>query len=254
MQINLRHQPAYTVARVQLDPNEALQLEAGAMNVQQARAQIIALNARTEALIAQTTMAQAQGMGRTLNPTMIPTLNQPVVSASGKSNMRELFKKSKTKDFIDKIARQLGVRTSGAGYNIETTIPKRFAKGGVVYRAEGSDGPEFKPMGTDTVPAMLTPGEFVINAKAAKKFSPLLQAINSNRMVHLATGGPIDTSMVSTHSNTVSPMSTPEKSKPTQQVFQINITGDVSRQTRAEIQRMLPNIANGVNSYNKEKG
>lgn len=31
MQITLRHQPAYTVARVQLDPNEALQLEAGAM-------------------------------------------------------------------------------------------------------------------------------------------------------------------------------------------------------------------------------
>lgn len=31
MQITLRHQPAYSVARVQLEPNEALQLEAGAM-------------------------------------------------------------------------------------------------------------------------------------------------------------------------------------------------------------------------------
>ena len=31
MQIILRHQPAYSVARVQLEPNEALQLEAGAM-------------------------------------------------------------------------------------------------------------------------------------------------------------------------------------------------------------------------------
>ena len=31
MQILLRHQPAYSVARVQLEPNEALQLEAGAM-------------------------------------------------------------------------------------------------------------------------------------------------------------------------------------------------------------------------------
>jgi TP901 family phage tail tape measure protein len=157
------------------------QLEAGAMNVQQARSEIIALNARTEALIAETTMAQARGMGRTLNPTMIPTLNQPVVSATGKSNMRELFKKSKTKDFIDKIARQLGVRTSGAGYNIETTIPKRFAKGGVVYRAEGSDGPEFKPMGTDTVPAMLTPGEFVVKADAVTPETlPYLKALNDS--------------------------------------------------------------------------
>ena len=157
------------------------QLEAGAMNVQQARAEIIALNARTEALIAETTMAQARGMGRTLNPTMIPTLDQPVVNATGKSNMRELFKKSKTKDFIDKIARQLGVRTSGAGYNIETTIPKRFAKGGVVYRAEGSDGPEFKPMGTDTVPAMLTPGEFVVRADAVTPETlPYLKALNDS--------------------------------------------------------------------------
>jgi TP901 family phage tail tape measure protein len=157
------------------------QLEAGAMNVQQARAEIIALNARTEALIAETTMAQARGMGRTLNPTMIPTLDQPVVNATGKSNMRELFKKSKTKDFIDKIARSLGVRTSGAGYNIETTIPKRFAKGGVVYRAEGSDGPEFKPMGTDTVPAMLTPGEFVVKADAVTPETlPYLKALNDS--------------------------------------------------------------------------
>ncbi len=157
------------------------QLEAGALNVQQARAQIISLNARTEALIAQTTMAQAQGMGRTLNPTMIPTLNQPVVSASGKSNMRELFKKSKTKDFIDKIARNLGVRTSGAGYNIETTIPKRFATGGMVYRENGSNGPEFKPMGTDTVPAMLTPGEFVVKAGAVTPETlPYLKSLNDS--------------------------------------------------------------------------
>jgi TP901 family phage tail tape measure protein len=147
------------------------QLEAGALNVQQARAQIIALNSRTEALIAQTTMAQAAGMGRTLNPTMIPTLNQPVVSASGKSNMRELFKKSKTKDFIDKIARNLGVRTSGAGYNIETTIPKRFNTGNIV---PGTGN-------TDTVPAMLTPGEFVVNKEATAANLPLLHAINGGQ-------------------------------------------------------------------------
>jgi hypothetical protein len=38
------------------------------------------------------------------------------------------------------------------------------------------------------------------------------------------------------------------------QVFNINITGDVSRQTRAEIQRMIPEIAGGVNMHNAESG
>ena len=155
------------------------ELRAGKMNLDAARAKIVALNLETERLIAATVQAQATAMGRTINPTMVPTLNQPVVDPTGKSNMRELFKKGKTRDFINKIAGTLGVRTSGAGYNVETTIPKKFAMGGVVYRQRGSDGPEFAPMGTDTVPAMLTPGEYVINAKAAKNFGGLLEAINN---------------------------------------------------------------------------
>lgn len=35
------------------------------------------------------------------------------------------------------------------------------------------------PRGTDTVPAWLTPGEFVINQKSAQKFGPLLEHINA---------------------------------------------------------------------------
>jgi hypothetical protein len=45
-------------------------------------------------------------------------------------------------------------------------IPKYMASGGLAR-------------GTDTVPAMLTPGEFVINRKATQEFGPLLSAINS---------------------------------------------------------------------------
>lgn len=50
-----------------------------------------------------------------------------------------------------------------------------FAAGGSVpwhYMAAGGKG-------TDTVPAMLTPGEFVVNAQSAGKFFPQLQAINA---------------------------------------------------------------------------
>ena len=39
----------------------------------------------------------------------------------------------------------------------------------------------FTPKGTDTVPAMLTPGEFVVNRAATQKNLPLLNSINSNR-------------------------------------------------------------------------
>ena len=65
-----------------------------------------------------------------------------------------------------------------------------FATGGMVqYRAGG--GSIFQPRGTDTVPAMLTPGEFVIRKSAVDKVGVgALQAINNgNSSVGLARGG-----------------------------------------------------------------
>jgi TP901 family phage tail tape measure protein len=53
-----------------------------------------------------------------------------------------------------------------------------FSKGGVVYRA---DGGSIQSKGTDTVPAMLTPGEYVVNARSAAKNMPLLKAINRSK-------------------------------------------------------------------------
>ena len=136
------------------------ELRAGKLTVEQARAQIIALNLEIERMITSAVGQQAAAMGRTINPTMVPTLNQPVVDPTGKSNMRELFKKSKTRDLIDKISRSLGVRTSGAGYNIETTKPKKFAAGGTVVPGPRSDT-------TDTQYMTLNAGDFVLNRKAS---------------------------------------------------------------------------------------
>jgi endonuclease YncB( thermonuclease family) len=54
------------------------------------------------------------------------------------------------------------------------------AKGGLIYRADGGAAPvNWSPRGTDTVPAMLTPGEFVINRGATQKYLPILEAINN---------------------------------------------------------------------------
>ena len=53
-----------------------------------------------------------------------------------------------------------------------------MAKGGLVpqYMAMGGFS-----IGTDTVPAMLTPGEFVVRKSVADQYGPLLESINSGK-------------------------------------------------------------------------
>jgi len=63
-----------------------------------------------------------------------------------------------------------------------------FARGGMVYASNGTLVP-YEPKGTDTVPAMLTPGEFVVNRSATQKNLPLLQSINNGETNYLAGGG-----------------------------------------------------------------
>ncbi len=60
-----------------------------------------------------------------------------------------------------------------------------FATGGPVYAKNGTLV-NYQPRGTDTVPAMLTPGEFVINRAATQKHLPVLKAINEG---HYSRGG-----------------------------------------------------------------
>jgi TP901 family phage tail tape measure protein len=58
-------------------------------------------------------------------------------------------------------------------------VPKYLRMGGMLpYKAEG--GSIFKPLGTDTIPAMLSPGEFVVRKFAVDNFGvDRLKAINS---------------------------------------------------------------------------
>lgn len=56
-----------------------------------------------------------------------------------------------------------------------------FAEGGAV-RGPGTSR-------SDSVPAMLSNGEFVVNARSASKYAPLLTAINSGRAPRFADGG-----------------------------------------------------------------
>lgn len=98
-----------------------------------------------------------------------------------------------------------GVPQAGAG----RAVPRgggiggmAFANGGIVYAAQGQLI-NFEPKGTDTVPAMLTPGEFVVNRASTQKHLPLLQAINEGiggyskgGVVYLAEGGRPGVSMM----------------------------------------------------------
>jgi TP901 family phage tail tape measure protein len=158
------------------------QLQASKITVDQARAKVIQLNATVEAMLIETTNLTAAGMGRVANLTTVPLTSQPVVDPStGKSNMKEMFHKGTTKTIADRIARALGgVRTSGAGYNIETTKPK-FAKGGIV---PGTGN-------TDTYHTTAEPGAFVINKAGTEQNMPIIQDLLGGRPVFRNAGGQV---------------------------------------------------------------
>ena len=157
------------------------QLQAGKITVEAARAKIFALNAQVEAMMVQTAQGVATAQARTLSLTTVPLTTQPVVSAAGKSNMKELFHKTETSKLVDSIARGLGVRTSGAGYSIQTTKPRQLNTGGLVYdpSKHGSIVPGPSNIDYDMVPARLPEGSYILNQEASRN-NPDLVRMASN--------------------------------------------------------------------------
>jgi len=84
------------------------------------------------------------------------------------------FENSQLKDIADEI-RQLRTVVEKKP---EAMAAGGRSTGGIIYAAAGQMI-DFQPKGTDTVPAMLTPGEFVVNRSATQKHLPLLKTINS---------------------------------------------------------------------------
>jgi len=116
-----------------------------------------------------------------------------------------------------------------------------------------ADGGQIRGPGTgrsDSILARVSNGEYIVNAAATRQWLPVLQAINSGKGPKLAFAngglvGPVDTSVIPVSSN---------NKKSESQVFNINITGDIKDQTKKEIYRMLPEIATGVNTMNRNRG
>jgi TP901 family phage tail tape measure protein len=169
------------------------ELQAGTLTVEAARAKIFQLNATVEAMMAETATQIATGMGRNINLTTVPLTSQPVVSAAGKSNMKELFHKTETSALADAIARNLGVRTSGGGYSIETTIPKRLNSGGKVGgvynpNVHGAVVPGDTSINYDNTPARVPLGGFVLNQEASRNNPELVERAKNG----YNAGGQID--------------------------------------------------------------
>jgi hypothetical protein len=84
---------------------------------------------------------------------------------------------------------RIPIRFEVEGGNVShAALGGRVTQHGVQYLAAG--GPAFAPMGTDTVPAMLTPGEFVLNRIATSLIgAENLGALNAGRMPASMAGG-----------------------------------------------------------------
>lgn len=74
-----------------------------------------------------------------------------------------------------------------------------MSSGGMVPRYMATGG---KAIGSDTVPAMLTPGEFVMNKGATKAFGPMLAAMNGSKFPSMLKGGLV-TPIYQTSSNNI---------------------------------------------------
>jgi len=77
---------------------------------------------------------------------------------------------------------------------IETRYVTSGSSSGRVGRMYGGSIPKYmafggRAMGSDTVPAMLTPGEFVMNKAASKSYGPLLERLNESKYPGMLGGG-----------------------------------------------------------------
>ncbi|MEE9548661.1 MAG: phage tail tape measure protein [Nitrosomonadaceae bacterium] len=107
--------------------------------------------------------------------------NQAAVGASGVETAatREVAAAGRVEEAWNKA----GLAMAAVGGS--TPILSHF--GSLIYRASGGDA-----RGTDTVPAMLSPGEFVVNAASTKRFYSQLVAMNAGKSpVYRERGGPV---------------------------------------------------------------
>jgi len=108
------------------------QLRAGKLTAEQARAEIMAINAAMEAQLQRDLAAYAALRGRTIDFTKAPLMNQPVVDAKGQFTLRDLYKKEGNRAVMEEFGRLRNIKTFGAPYSMHVTRLPKFNDGGMV--------------------------------------------------------------------------------------------------------------------------
>jgi TP901 family phage tail tape measure protein len=117
-------------------------------------------------------MKQAKSLGTNSGSTNLADIQAG--SKSGAITPENLT--SAQKDVVLQSIKDLNAKIQPQLEKLKIVTGQKKMYGGLVkYMANGG------AVGSDTVPAMLTPGEFVVNKAAAQKFGPMLQSINESK-------------------------------------------------------------------------
>jgi len=197
---------------------------------------------------------------------VLDTLTSAIIDKFSQAFTKNLFKSLGLDQFFDNIFSSIfdslakstgggkGAIGSAIGSGIGNFIASLGGLGGNWLGGWATGGYISGPgTGTsDSILARLSNGEYVMNAATTKRWLPFLETINANdgRLPAFASGGLVGPSNPSAFTSTNG--NNNDKNK--QQVFNINVSGDVSMQTRKEIARMIPEITAGVNMTNRERG
>lgn len=133
--------------------------------------------AASPANILMKTLIQSASAARATNQATVSLTSSLGAAASAASGLKSaMLAAASAAEAAARACRAAAKACSGGGVSAST--------GGRFFAAGGR--------GTDTIPAMLTPGEFVINAKSARDFFPQLQAINAGQApVYRDQGGSV---------------------------------------------------------------
>jgi TP901 family phage tail tape measure protein len=117
-------------------------------------------------------MKQAKSLGTNSGSTNLADIQAG--SKSGAITPENLT--SAQKDVVLQSIKDLNAKIQPQLEKLKIVTGQKKMYGGLVkYMANGG------AVGSDTVPAMLTPGEFVVNKAAAQQFGPMLQSINESK-------------------------------------------------------------------------
>ncbi|MFZ9740596.1 MAG: phage tail tape measure protein [Candidatus Nanopelagicaceae bacterium] len=157
------------------------ELRAAKITVDEAKLRIMTLNAQIEREMMAEISQFAALRGRAIDFTKAPLMNQPVTDAAGQYTLRDMFKREGSRQVLEEFGRLRGVRTYGAPYSIETTRIPKLNDGGPAAWVPGPN------INADVVPAMLTPGEYVIRRSVAQADPAGMEMLNSGQAVVVPT-------------------------------------------------------------------